>query len=186
MTDGEELLRLLYLCTPFTSLEYDYLIVLCCNDPHNIMTNGLKIPKRFFEKLKKAVEDNDVNLMNELSPPFPVEVTPQMLNCFNCGYDVVKPAVTGYENIDRISELLWALSKSRQMLIYNEDVKYRSIVEEKYKDEVLKILEDINSKITDEYFTEISNLCKAVFEGEEFLDVELNAFYNNLISICSK
>ena len=107
-----------------------------------------------------------------------------MVNCFTNEYEVEKPAVTGYENVDRIGELLWALSKSRQVLIDNQDAKYFNIIEKKYKDEILKLLGEINSKIVDKHFTEISNICKAVFEGEEFLDVELNAFYNNLISIC--
>jgi hypothetical protein len=184
MTDGDKLLHLLYLCTPFAELEYDYLILLCCNKPNILIPNGLKIPKRFFETLKQAVENEDESLINELTPPFPVEVTSQMVNCFANRYDVEKPAVTGYENVDRVGELLWALSKSRQVLIDNQNAKYFNIIEKKYKDEILKLLGDINSKIADKHFTEISNICKTVCEGEEFLDVELNAFYNNLISIC--
>lgn len=184
ITDGDKLLNLLYLCTPFAELEYDYLILLCCNKPNILNLNGLKIPKRFFETLKQAVENEDESLINELTPPFPVEVTSQMVNCFANGYDVERPAVTGYENVDRVGELLWALSKSRQVLINNQDAEYFNSIEKKYKDELLKILGDINSKITDNHFTEISDICKAVFEGAEFTDVELNAFYNNLISIC--
>lgn len=184
MTDGDKIMHLLFLCTPFAELEYDYLILLCCNKPNILIPNGFKIPKRFFETLKQCVENDDESLINKLSPPFPVEVTSQMVNCFTNEYEVEKPAVTGYENVDRIGELLWALSKSRQVLIDNQDAKYFNIIEKKYKDEILKLLGEINSKIVDKHFAEISNICKAVFEGEEFLDVELNAFYNNLISIC--
>lgn len=186
MADGDELLHLLYMCTPFAELEYDYLIVLCCNEPNSIIPNGLKIPKRFFEKLKEAIESDDAPLMNELVPPFPVEVTSQILDCFDNKYNVAKPNISEYGNIVRIGELLWALSKSRQMLIYSQDNKYSDIIEKKYKDEILKLLADINNKIVRNYFCEISNLCKAVFAGEKFLDVELNVFYDNLISICSK
>lgn len=183
MTDGDKLLHLLYLCTPIAELEYDYLILLCCNKPNILIPNGLKIPKRFFETLKQAVE-NDESLINELTPPFPVEVTSLMVNCFANGYDVEKPPVTGYENVDRVGELLWAFSKSRQVLIDKQDAKYFEIIEKRYKAEILKLLGDINCKIEYKHFTEISNICNAVFEGEEFLDVELNVFYNNLISIC--
>ncbi|WNX86056.1 hypothetical protein RWV98_07230 [Agathobaculum sp. NTUH-O15-33] len=107
-----------------------------------------------------------------------------MVDCFANVYNVEKPAVTGYENVGRIGELLWALSKSRQVLTDRQDEKYLSIIEKRYKDEILKLLRDIRSKIEDEYFSEISNICKSVFEGREFLDVKLNAFYNNLISLC--
>lgn len=128
--------------------------------------------------------NDEESLINELSPPFPVEVTSHMVDCFANVYDVEKPAVTGYENVDHIGELLWALSKSRQVLTDYQDETYFSIIEIKYKNEILKLLRDISNKIVDEHFSEISNICKAVFEGEEFLDVELNAFYNNLVSLC--
>jgi len=187
MTDGDKLMPLLCLCTPFAELEYDYLILLCCNKPNILTPNGLKIPKRFFETLKQYVENDGEPLINELSPPFPVEVTSQMVNCFANVYDVEKPAVTGYENVDRVGELLWALSKSRQVLISNnQDTKYLNRIEKKYKDEIIKILANTNSKIEDEDFAEISKLCTSVFEGAEFLDAELNMFYNNLIGICSE
>lgn len=180
--DGDKLLHLLYLCTPFAELEYDYLILLCCNKPNILNAYGLKFPKRFFEIIKQAVENDDESLINELTQPFPVEVTSQMVNCFSNEYDVEQPAVTGYENVDHIGELLWALSKSRQVLIHNQDANYFNIIEKKYKDEILKLLRDIKSKIADKHFAEISNICKNVFEGEEFLDVKLNKFYNNLLN----
>ena len=156
MTDGDKIMHLLFLCTPFAELEYDYLILLCCNKPNILIPNGFKIPKRFFETLKQCVENDDESLINKLSPPFPVEVTSQMVNCFTNEYEVEKLAVTGYENVDRIGELLWALSKSRQVLIDNQDAKYFNIIEKKYRDEILKLLGDISGKITDEHFAEIS------------------------------
>ncbi len=186
IADGDKLLHFFYLCTPFAEFEYDYLILLCCNKPNILIPNGLKIPKKFFEILKLAVENDDESLLNELSPPFPIEVISQMVNCFDTEYDVEGPAITGYENVDRVGELLWALSISRQSLIDNLDEMYFKSIEKKYKDEILKILEDIKGKIVNEHFIEIENICKAVFEGEQFLDVELNAFYSNLISICAK
>ncbi|WP_099203896.1 P-loop NTPase [Scatolibacter rhodanostii] len=183
IADGDKLFHFLYLCTPFAELEYDYLILLCCNKSNILIRHGLKIPKRFFETLKQAVENEDETLINEFTPAFPVEVTSQMVECFSNGYDIEKPAITGYENVDRVGELLWAFSKSRQVLIDNQDAKYFNIIEKKYKDEIFKILGDISSKIPERHFTEISNICKSVFEGEEFLDVELNAFYNNLVNV---
>lgn len=165
MTDGDKLMHLLYLCTPFAELEYDYLILLCCNKPNILIPNGFKIPKRFFETLKQSVENDDESLM---SPPFPVEVTSQMVNCFANGYDVERPAVTGYENVDRVGGLSWALSKSRQVLMDNQDSKYFNIIEKKYKDEIRKLLGDINSKIADKHFTEISNISRLYLKARNF------------------
>lgn len=187
MTDADKLMHFFYLCIPLAKFEYDYLILLFCNKLNILIPMGLKIPKRFFDILKQAIEnDDDESLLNELSPPFPIEVTLKMVNCFENEYDVEKPAITGYENVDRVGEFLWALSKSRQLLSDDLDAMYFSSIEKEYKDEILKILDEIKGKIENEHFTEISNICKAVFEGKQFLDVELNAFYRNLISISSK
>lgn len=184
LTDSDKLMHLLYLCTPFAELEYDYLLLLFCNKPNVLIPSGLKIPKKFLGTLKQCVENDDESLVDELGLPFPIEVTSQIVDCFANVYDVEKPAVTGYENVDRVGELLWAFSKSRQVLTNYQDEAYFISIEKKYKDEILKLLSDISDKIVDEHFTEISNICKAVFEGDEFLDVELNAFYNNLNSLC--
>ena len=184
LTDSDKLMHLLYLCTPFAELEYDYLLLLFCNKPNVLIPSGLKIPKNFLGTLKQCVENDDESLVDELGLPFPLEVTSQIVDCFANVYDVEKPAVTGYENVDRVGELLWAFSKSRQVLTNYQDEAYFISIEKKYKDEIFKLLSDISDKIVNEHFTEISNICKAVFEGDEFLDVELNAFYNNLNSLC--
>lgn len=186
MTDGERLLHLMYLCTPITDLEYDYLILLCCNESNVLTANGLKITKSFLEKLKVGIENNDEALLKELSPPFPVEVTQQMVDCFSNKYDIEKPIITGYEKIDFLGELLWALSKSRQMLTRDEDSIYRIEIEKKYKAEVLDILENIKGKIPSEHFAELSDFCEKVFQGKEFLDAELNLLYENLIALHTK
>lgn len=184
LTDSDKLMHLLYLCTPFAELEYDYLLLLFCNKPNVLIPSGLKIPKNFLGTLKQCVENDDESLVDELGLPFPMEVTSQIMDCFANVYDVEKPTVTGYENVGRVGELLWAFSKTRQVLTNYQDEAYFISIEKKYKDEILKLLSDISDKIVDVHFTEISNICKAVFEGDEFLDVELNAFYNNLNSLC--
>ena len=137
-----------------------------------LIPSGLKIPKNFLGTLKQCVENDDESLVDELGLPFPIEVTSQIVDCFANVYDVEKPAVTGYENVDRVGELLWAFSKSRQVLTNYQDEAYFISIEKKYKDEIFKLLSDISDKIVNEHFTEISNICKAVFEGDEFLKYE--------------
>lgn len=163
------------------------------NEQERIWTEDHLLNTEFIRRIDETVQiyTDIFTLMKEKNADFDssavgrrMEVTSQIVDCFANVYDVEKPAVTGYENVDRVGELLWAFSKSRQVLTNYQDEAYFISIEKKYKDEILKLLSNISDKIVDEHFTEISNICKAVFEEDEFLDVELNAFYNNLNSLC--
>lgn len=184
ITDEDQILSLLCLCTPFADLEYDYLIILFSNKPNILNSIGLKISKSFFEELKQTIKNDGDCLSNNLTPPFPIEVTSQMLCGFSNKYDVETTATSEYEDVNCLGEILWGLSKSRQVLVSNEDEEYAIIVEEKYRNDCLQLLEKIKDRIPEKHFVEISNICKAVFKGEVFLDVELNKFYNYQISVC--
>ena len=180
VTINNDISNLLALCTPFADLEYDYLILLFCDNYHTLIPNGLKIPKNFFKDLKNAIENENISLINELIPPFPIEVTPQMIECFDKEYIIKKTAISSFENIYYIGELLWALSKSRQLLVTEQDKKYLNTIEEEYKIKILKLLDNIETRIPDSIYLKIKNICKKVFEGQIFLDKELNSFYNYL------
>lgn len=45
-------------------------------------------------------------------------------------------------------------------------------------DRIRDILSEIKPKIPNDKYEEIETLCKKVFEGDIFLDRELNKFYN--------
>ena len=83
-----------------------------------------------------------------------------------------------YDNWERVGELLWALSKARQLLTKELDKEYLTIVENKYMDGIRDILSEIKPKIPNDKYEEIETLCKKVFEGDIFLDREVNKFYN--------
>lgn len=175
---GNKIFDLLELCVPFTELEYDYLILLFSDSSHTLIHNGLKLTKELLDGFKEAIENENISLINELTPPFPIEVTSQMIECFDKKYIIKIPPFTGFENIDYIGELLWALSKCRQLLLAEQDKKYLNNLEEEYKDKILKFLNDIENKIPTFEYSKILKICKEVFEGAVFLDDELNQFYN--------
>ena len=138
----------------------------------------MKLSKNFLETLKQIVENEGSSLTTELSSPFPVEVTLQMINSFESKYYVKKVSSMWYDNWERVGELLWALSKARQLLTKELDKKYLTIVENKYMDGIRDILSEIKPKIPNDKYEEIETLCKKVFEGDIFLDREVNKFYN--------
>ena len=183
VTIDNEIFNLLELCTPFADLEYDYLTLLFSDSSHTLIHNGLKFSKELLEGFKEAIENENISLINELTPPFSIEVTPQIIECFDNKYIIKKTSISDFENVYYIGELLWALSKSRQLLVTEQDKKYLDNMEEEYKIKILNLLDTIENKIPDTEHLKIKNICKETFDGEIFLDQELNIFYCYLENI---
>lgn len=181
MTDGGLLIQFLYHCTPFAELDYDYLVVVCRNDQGKVLPSGLRISKDFLKKLKIAIDSEDATLAGQLTPPFPEEITSQIFECFEHQYEILTAAITGYEGVDRIAELLWAFSKSREELADSCDTQYRRLTECNLKTEILNLLKSVELRIPKNDFIELSQLCNDVFNGQEFNDVSFNSFYDWLI-----
>jgi len=181
MTDGTLLIEFFCQCIPFAELDFDYLVVLCRNKQDKIIPSGLRISKDFLKRLKIAIDTEDITLVEQLTPPFPEEVTKQILECFEYQYETFSPIVTGYEGIDRVAELLWAFSKSQEELSDGSDAEYRRHIESDYKAEILNFLRTVESRISETDFSEIFQLCNDVFSGYAFNDVSFNIFYNKLV-----
>jgi len=182
MTDGELLKEFLCNCIPFTELEYYYLIVVIINDQGKVLPSVLKIPKDFFIKLKKIINTDDVILEEQLTPPFPEEITIKILDCFESKYEIFSYVDTRYEGIDRIAELLWALSKSHNELSDEIDTRYRNHIESYYKNEIKNYLSALEPRIPQTEFDDISQICNGVFNEYKFDDISFNIFFNNLIN----
>ena len=56
-------------------------------------------------------------------------------------------------------------------------------MEEEYKIKIINLLDTIENKIPDTEHLKIKNICKETFDGEIFLDQELNIFYCYLENI---
>lgn len=182
VTNPEVLMKFLYLCTPIASLDYSYLVIANKNKQSQIIPNGLRVPIQFLKDLKVAVDTEDEELIQKLSPPFPEEIVQQFLDCFEQKYELLIPIRSEYEGVDSILELLWAFSRSKKELIAESDSDYLSSIEKNLKEKILSLLKKIENQIPYNDFCELTQICEGTFKGNPFDDVELNAFNNKLIT----
>ena len=115
-------------CIPFADTPFDYLVILCANETREINPVALLFPKRMLLDVKKAIESEDVSLLENITPPYPVNVTVQMLGCFIEKYDLPeksKPDINVLP-VGDIAEELWVYSKSAELLTKSEDADYLS------------------------------------------------------------
>jgi hypothetical protein len=181
--DPIEMVKLMYLCEPIVTSDYDYLVVAFCNDKGEIIHNGLKAPFEFLKNFKEAVDNDDDSLMESLSMPFPEEISSGFLNCFDERYVKEPIQQSHYEGIDKVFEVLWSISKTREILTDEADCSYLCDVEEKYKNYVLKTLNQFAGIIPENEFVEISQLCNDVLNGDKFSDVDINHWNERLITM---
>lgn len=182
MTDSAVLISMIYLCTPIIEFEYDYLVVASKNLENQIVTTGLRIPVRFLSDFKIAIETENEDLMQKLSPPFPEEVKQEFLQCFEQQYDLFSPNQSAYGEVGEILELLWAFSIYQNELIEEYDAEYLKSKKESLQEEVNQKLKKVKDSIAYQSFCEIVQLCDETFKGSFFDEDMLNIFYTKLLS----
>jgi hypothetical protein len=178
---SDVIMRFFYDCIPFAETIFDYLVVICKNTQGDILPTGLKVPKTFFTDLRKAIDTDDEDLAGKLTPPFPIDITPQMLECFQAEYEALTPIATGYEGIDKVGELLWAYSKTLELLTDECDSEYRDCSRDNLKSEILSVLASYKQKISPKDYEELYSICKEVFNGQIFDDTSFNEFCEKII-----
>lgn len=186
--DSKTLIQFLYLCIPITEFNFDYLVIACSNERNEIV-NGIKVTMKFLKCLKEAIETENEELLRNISPPFPEEISKQFLECFSEQYKLSFRTPFGYEGIDNILEMLWEFWRSSKELSSESDSGYLASIKENLEKRVFELLENYKSKISDEDYSELSHVCKDTFNGSRFDDILLNDFYNKLIlraMACSK
>lgn len=182
-TADSESLGIFFLhCAPFSQLNFDYLVVVFKDDQGRILPRCFLMSNDFLRNLQTIIETGNEALAEKVNPPFPQEITAQMLECFNHQYEVVVPVVAGYEGLDRVAELLWAFSMTRKGLGDGNDPEYQRLAEDKLKTQVLDALRVFKHQVSRDYYDEVSQLCKAVFNGRCFDDTDLNLFCDRLIN----
>jgi len=181
LEDPEELIRFLYLCTAITSIDcdYNYIVIAVNTESNQVIPNGLKVPYKFLEDLMVAIDGDDVELMERLSPPFPEEISQDFLKCFEEKLGVVELASSPYEGMDGIFELLWSYSVSKEILVDKSDNKYLSDVLIEYKGRIENLLREYEDLIPSKDYADIRHLCEDVYNGKYFGDVELNCRLSN-------
>lgn len=180
----EDLMSFLYLCTFVTLIDndYTYLVIAVSSETNQVMPNGFRVMIKFLEKLKVAIEEDDENLMEEISLPFPEEISQKFLNCFEEKMKLIKLPTSPYEGIDRIFELIWSYSTSRDILVDKFDSGYLSGMLFEHKVKITNLLKKYEERIPIRDYKDIEQLCNDVYNGEVFGDAELNLWNNKLIS----
>ena len=127
-------------------------------------------------ELKKAIESDDISLFDKLTPPYPVDVTRQMLSCFIKKYDLPET-----ENIDSdtlsigdVAGELWVYSKSVELLTEPEDDGYLVSEIQDIRTNIDGMLGFLKDKLSSKDFDCLVNICNDVFSGKRFDDVLFN------------
>ena len=175
------MMNFLYDCIPFTETTFDYLVVLCRNSQGEILPTGFRVSRDFFVDLRQLIDTNNEDLAEKFTPPFPIDITAQMLECFEGEYRVLSPIVTGYEGIDKVGELLWAYSKTLELLTDECDTEYRDSSSDNLKSEILNLLASFKQKISQYDYDELCLICEDVLSGQVFDDASFKEFYEKII-----
>ena len=164
----------------FAKSPYDYLLLLLANDAGEVIPNAIKFPKKAFQYIYDALNLGVEEEMDPLVTPYPIEVTPKILECFDGEYILQEqqPTNTWLSRIADICQELWIYSKNRELLTEDEDKQYLSDNLSTIKVQISVIIEKIKSSIKNEVLLSITELCANVYAGETFDDKE----YNEMIS----
>ena len=174
-SDEAMLLRVMCSCLGFAESCFDYLVLMSCDSQGKIARGGLKFSKSVFVIIQNALENDDSQPDGSFLP-FPIDITPQIVDCFGRGYELASAIVTGYEGIDKIAELLWAYTKVQELLTDERDIQYRKRTEENLKNEILATLSLYKDKILSDDLKSIQSLCDRVIQGQRFGNDEMNKF----------
>lgn len=181
MMDSIALIKFLYLCTPITRFKFDYLVIGFSNKRNEIF-NGMKVPMKFLNSLKEAIETEDQEVLQKISPVFPEEISKQFLELFTEEYKLFISNKTKYEGIENILEILWGFWRASKELTSESDLGYLTSIKKDLEKKVFRLLDNYKGKIFDEYHSELTKICKNTFNGSRFDDIMLNDLYNKLIS----
>ena len=180
--DGQQLITFLYNCLAFAELNFDYLVIVFAEEGNTVMPTGLEVPKKFLKDLGAAIETENEASIEEIVPPFPQEITTQILECFDEQYKISLPRATDHEGVDEIAVLLWTLSKSREILTDSADIEYLQTTEDSIKADILQSLSEIQHRVSELDYRKLSTLCHDVFNGKAFDDKDFNLFLDKLIA----
>lgn len=185
LNDPECMIEFLYFCTPITSFGYDYLIIAVANNNGQVMAGGLRVTSKLLNELRIAIDEDDERLMEKIPPLFPEVITNEIFHCFDKKFVIATAQPSPYEGIDAIFEALWAFSKSRSILVDEEDSEYLLEILQGYRAIITGLLRDYDDKIPQKVFLQLMNTCHDVYGGSPFSDREINSWNAWLISIAS-
>lgn len=170
--------------TTFAESLYDYLLLLMTNETNEVISNAIRFPKKTFQYLHNSINLGIKEEMDPLATPYPIGVTPKMLECFDEEYILQKqqPANTWLSRIADIGEELWMYSKNREFLVDEEDKQYLSNNLNEIKKRIDGMIKNIETNASADILSAINELCSNVYNGDLFDDEK----YNKLIFYIQK
>ena len=144
------------------------------------MPQCLSITRHFFEQLKVAMDTTNDNAGNNISPPYPIALTTQMLECFETQHEILTQ-VADYSDIERIIELLWTFSKAREET--NNTIVCQGLTKSDVVSEIQKLLTAVKIQMSQHDYEELLQTCSNVFNGACFDDVDFNTTLNRIVAM---
>ena len=135
--------------------------------------------QRAWNKIAERQLLIEYSLLDKLVPPYPVNVTAQMLDCFSEKYDLPEKKVTDVDElpIGYIAEELWIYSKSVELLTEPEDACYLAAQTQDIQLNITEMLCLLKNKLPVKDVDWLIEICDNVFSGEKFDDI----MFNNVI-----
>lgn len=179
VTDETMMQAFLLQSIAFADASYDYLVMLIADGEGEIIPNALKFPKRTFQYIQAELNGEPSKYLEEFTSPFPVEVTSDMLECFDEEYKLQQLGSNRQwlGQIGDIGEELWVYSKTRELLVDEADRQYLADSLATVKTKIEKILGLLGTSADSKIGSLIRDLCGEVYSGEVFDDEK----YNELI-----
>lgn len=175
-TSESAMSELLIECAPFAKTSFDYLVVLLRHKSGEINLNALQFPKRMLEKIYNAIETEDGTQLKDLTPPYPIEVTTQMLDCFTEKYNIPAKPKDEDNSIGDIGQDLWAYSKVNALLADPEEGEYLLEELQKIQSRIAERVRNMEDILPVDDLERLKGICREVFENGQFDDMAFNKF----------
>lgn len=184
----QKLALLLFGCISFLDSPFDYLVVMFADENKQVKPGALKIPRRMIEKIKTSMESGCEIQNDNMSLPYPTDVTEQMLKCFHSEFILQpkNPVAHDLSPISEIAEELWIYSKLRELLVEPGDSNYLKASLEPVQQNIFKMLQLLSKCLSPDDIQQLSSMCEKVFAGISFNNDSFNMLIERLIISTNK
>lgn len=179
--DSLGLMNLLFALTGITKFDFQYLILIECNDENNL-SNAFKVSFSFLKILKNAYDSDDLTELDKRIPPLPTEVNKEIIDCFDGSFSIPTVPESCYAGVDSLYTMLWEYSQYDHNLIDKDDKSYLKELQESQKIKVTESLRRFKTQLPENFFSMLQILSDDVIEGEKYMsDTVLNDLIDELI-----
>lgn len=183
IADGKSIETFLMEAIYFADAPFEYLNILLLDDDKRIERKALQISRDTFRGIKSIVNADGEFSVEKLIPPYPSDVSQQVLDCFNDIYCLAEERINDARSMPAgdILEELWIYSKLEELLAESDDKEYYLREIEHTRKIINGSLDTLKAHYDKDSFDMISEVCEKVFGGVKFDD----DFYNTLLESIS-